>query len=247
VPPTTPHPSPARGGAAPGDPDRERRVSIVIPTLNEAAGIVSHLAALAPLREGGAEILVSDGGSDDRTADLARAGADQVLSGRPGRAAQMNAGARAARGDILLFLHADTGLPPDAIALVTAAIGTPQRVWGRFDVAIAGRSRWLPVVAAAMNLRSRLTGIATGDQAMFCTREAFERTGGFPEQALMEDIELSARLRRITRPACLPARVQTSGRRWERNGVIRTIALMWLLRLCYFLGASPDDLARLYR
>jgi len=221
-------------------------LSIVVPAWREAIGIVPTLQALAPLRARGAEILVADGGSDDGTADAARPWADRVLTAPRGRARQMNAGAAVARSDVLLFLHADTRLPPDADRLIARALDAGAG-WGRFDVRIDGRSRWLPMVAALMNLRSRLSGIATGDQAMFVRRPLFEAVGGFPDQPLMEDIELSARLRRRQRPACLRERVQTSGRRWDERGAWRTIVLMWSLRLRYACGASPDDLARAYR
>ena len=158
----------------------------------------------------------------------------------------MNAGACAAAGDALLFLHADTTLPPDALALVAAALA--QRAWGRFDVRIAGRSRWLPVVAALMNTRSRLTGIATGDQALFMRREVFDAVGRFPDQALLEDVEISKRLRRDAgAPACLRAKVVTSGRRWDERGAWRTIMLMWRLRWLYWRGVSADRLAAAYR
>jgi len=221
-------------------------LSIVVPTLNEAEGIVSFLAGLAPLRARGAEIVVADGGSADGTASLAQAFADLVLTARRGRAAQMNAGAAAARGHTLLFLHADTRLPEAADELVTRALSDPAHAWGRFDVAITGRDPALAVVAWSINTRSRLTGIATGDQAMFTRRAAFEGVCGFPDIPLMEDIALSRALGRISRPACLRARVTTSGRRWEQHGLVRTILLMWRLRLAYALGANPHDLARRY-
>lgn len=221
-------------------------LSIIVPALDEADGIVATLAALAPLRARGHEVIVVDGGSQDGTPDLCQGWADVVLPGPRGRARQANAGVAAARGRVLLFLHADTLLPPQADTLSLAAIehGAP---WGRFDVEIAGRSPLLPMVAAAMNRRSRWSGIATGDQALFVTRAAFDAVGGFPDQPLMEDVELSRRLLRLGRPACLRQRVVTSGRRWERNGVWPTIALMWWLRLRYWLGASPEALARAYR
>lgn len=217
-------------------------LSIVLPALNEAAGIVAALQALEPLRRAGAEVVVVDGGSTDRSAELAGPLADQVLEAPRGRASQMNAGAAAARGGVLLFLHADTRLPEGAERLIAQAVAGGQR-WGRFDVRIEGRSAWLPLVAAMMNRRSRLTGIATGDQAMFVSRAAFAAAGGFPDIPLMEDIELSRRLLRTGRPACLAARVTTSGRRWEAQGVWRTILRMWWLRLRFFLGADPRRLA----
>ena len=222
------------------------RLSIVVPALNEAAGIEAALRALAPLRAGGHEVIVVDGGSGDDTAARARPLADAVLTSGRGRARQMNAGAAAARGDALLFLHADTVPPADADVRVRQAL---QRgaLWGRFDVRIEGRAPMLRVVAALMNARSRLTGIATGDQAMFVRRDAFERVGGFPDQPLMEDIELSRRLRATGRPACLRACVSTSGRRWESRGVWRTIFLMWRLRWRYWRGTPPEALAEAYR
>lgn len=220
-------------------------LSIVVPVLNEEAGIVSVLAALLPLRRAGAEVVVVDGGSTDRTVALARPLADQLLTAPRGRASQMNAGAASARGDVLLFLHADTRLPTGADRLILQAVERGSR-WGRFDVRIEGRSRWLRLVAAGMNLRSRLTGIATGDQGLFVCRASFDAAGGFPDQPLMEDIVLSRRLRRRSPPSCLHETVVTSGRRWEQHGVGRTIFTMWWLRLRFFLGADPDQLAREY-
>jgi rSAM/selenodomain-associated transferase 2 len=217
-----------------------------VPVLNEASGIASTLAALAPLRARGAELIVVDGGSDDGTLALCQGQADQLLAGPRGRALQMNHGAQAARAGTLLFLHADTRLPADADRLVAVALGNGA-AWGRFDVRIEGRSRWLPVVARLMNLRSRLSGIATGDQALFMPRTAFDRVGGFPDQPLMEDIEISRRLLAIGRPACLRQPVTTSGRRWDQRGAWRTIVLMWRLRWAYWRGAPAEDLARRYR
>lgn len=221
-------------------------LSIIIPVLNEAEGIADALMALAPLRANGVETIVVDGGSRDGTPDVAAPWCDRVLIAPRGRAAQMNAGAAAARGDVLLFLHADTRLPPDADRLVRLGLAAGARAWGRFDVRIAGRHPLLPIIAAMMNLRSRATAIATGDQAMFVTREAFALIGGFADIALMEDIELSKRLARITPPLCLRERVVASGRRWEKHGVVRTVLLMWRLRLAFFFGARPEDLARAY-
>lgn len=222
-------------------------LSIVMPVLDEAAGITSALAALAPLRRRGAEVIVVDGGSSDATRELAAPLADHVLTAPRGRARQMNAGAAVAGGRVLLFLHADTALPDDAGRLVDRAVVDNGRHWGRFDVRIVGRSPWLPMVAAMMNLRSRLTGIATGDQAMFVRRDIFAALGGFADIPLMEDIELSRRLKRAGRVACLRERVTTSSRRWRTHGVVRTILLMWTLRLLYTCGVGPDRLARMYR
>lgn len=220
------------------------RLSIVMPVLDEGERIGAAIDAVAPLVARGAELIVVDGGSRDGTADRARACGAVVLEAPRSRAAQMNAGAASARGGSLLFLHADTRLPDGADGLIAQALRT--HAWGRFDVRIDGRHPMLRIVAAMMNLRSRLTGIATGDQAMFVTRAAFEQAGRFPQQPLMEDIELSARLRRISRPACLAARATTSGRRWERDGAWRTILLMWRLRFDYWRGAPPAELHRRY-
>lgn len=217
------------------------KLSIIIPALDEAARIAGTLEALALLRARGHEVIVADGGSGDDTRALAAALADRVVAAPRGRARQMNAGAAAASGDALLFLHADTRLPASADQLILHAL--KKNPWGRFDVAIDGHSPLLAVVAFFMNLRSRLTGIATGDQAIFVRRDAFP---GFPEIALMEDVAFSKAMKRRAPPACLRDRVSTSGRRWERNGVVRTVILMWRLRLAYFLGASPDELARRY-
>ena len=221
-------------------------LSIIVPVLDEAEAIAGCLDALAPLRQRGAKVIVVDGGSADGTVERARAGADAVLTAPRGRARQMNAGAGAASGDILLFLHCDTRLPPDADALIPNALTATGRAWGRFDVRIEGRHPLLPLVAGLMNRRSRLTGIATGDQALFVQREAFLAAGGYPDLALMEDIALSRTLKRISRPACLGERVTTSGRRWEQHGALRTILKMWRLRLAFFLGADPRRLAIRY-
>lgn len=220
-------------------------ISIVIPVLNEAAGIVPVLERLQGFRRQGAEVIVVDGGSRDETADCARPLADCVIASPRGRGRQMNVGAAQATGDILLFLHADTLLPASALSSVSAAVARGA-CWGRFDVHIAGAISGLAMVAFMMNWRSRLTGIATGDQAIFVTRTAFQRQGGFPTIPLMEDIALSQALRKVAWPACLADQVSTSGRRWEKHGLLRTILSMWWLRLRFFLGASPHALAREY-
>jgi rSAM/selenodomain-associated transferase 2 len=223
------------------------RLSIIMPVLDEGESIAGALDALAELRALGVEVIVVDGGSQDATVQRARMRADQVLMAPCGRALQMNAGAAKASGNVLLFLHADTQLPPEAERLVLDGLARSGRDWGRFDVLIDGRHPMLKLVAFMMNLRSRLTGIATGDQALFVKRDVFETAGGFPEIPLMEDIALSKRLKRLSRPLCLRERAATSGRRWEKHGVIRTILLMWRLRLAYFLGADPAALAGRYR
>jgi rSAM/selenodomain-associated transferase 2 len=222
------------------------RLSIIIPVLNEADHIVPTLEALAPLRARGAEVIIVDGGSTDDTVTQATPLATFVIASPRGRAPQMNAGATIASADIVLFLHADTRLPTDADQFVLDGLAQSRRAWGRFDITIDGRHPLLPLVAASMNLRSRLTGITTGDQAMFMRRAAFTTAGGFPEIALMEDITFARSLKRISPPLNLRARVTTSGRRWEQRGVVRTIMLMWRLRLAYFFGAKPEALARRY-
>lgn len=222
-------------------------LSVIIPCLNEAAGITHALEALQPLRARGAEVIVVDGGSSDATRTLAEPLADIFLTAPRGRAAQMNAGAEAAHGSILLFLHADCALPEAADALVIQGLERSRLKWGRFDVRITGNRPLLRVIGAMMNRRSRLTGIATGDQGLFVTRTLFEAAGRFPMIALMEDIALCARLKSFGPPLCIPHPMTVSGRRWEKHGVVRTMLFMWWLRLRYWLGANPDDLARRYR
>jgi rSAM/selenodomain-associated transferase 2 len=193
------------------------------------------------------EVIFADGGSEDRSAAIAACAGFGVVRAERGRARQMNAGAAAASGDVLLFLHADTRLPDGAIQLIDAALADGRHLWGRFDVEFDLRTWTMHATALGMNLRSRLSGIATGDQALFMTRAAFDGVGGFPDQPLMEDVEITSRLRRRSRPACIRRPVLTSARRWQSRGPWRTILLMWRLRLAYWFGASPADLARLYR
>jgi rSAM/selenodomain-associated transferase 2 len=221
-------------------------LSIVVPTLNEASGIAAALVRLAPFRQRGAEVIVADGGSDDGTATVAAPRADRVIIAPRGRASQMNAGAAAASGDVLLFLHADTSLPDEADTLIAVMLADPRHLWGRFDVRIEGHHPLLPLVAAMMNLRSRTTGVCTGDQAIFVRRTIFVEIGGFPDIPLMEDIALSKALRRRSPPACLWPRVTTSGRRWQARGVLRTILMMWLIRFDYWRGVDPRALAVRY-
>lgn len=218
---------------------------IVVPVLDEAETLAARLHALDPFRQRGARVVVVDGGSQDDTLAIARAHADLALLAPRGRAAQMNAGAAACPADVLLFLHADTALPDDADDLVRRAMQGPCR-WGRFDVHIDSPRRALRLVSTMMNLRSRWTGIATGDQALFVDHALFRRIGGFPDLALMEDIAISRVLKRHGPPACLKQRVRTSARRWQRHGVWRTVLLMWRLRAAYFFGADPKRLAVRY-
>jgi rSAM/selenodomain-associated transferase 2 len=220
------------------------RLTIVIPVLDEATIIAATLQSLAALRARGAEVIVVDGGSGDGSAALARPLADRVIAGPRNRGAAMNAGAALGSGDMFIFLHADTTLPEDADRLITGAV--LRRCWGRFDLRIAGRHPLLALVARMINWRSRLTGIATGDQAIFVTSEAFWSIGGFPDLPLMEDIALSQKLKRLCRPVCIAAAAVTSGRRWDHHGLWHTIVLMWRLRLAYYLGAEPARLALAY-
>ncbi len=221
-------------------------LSIIVPVLNEEPGIAVFLQELQRFRRCGVEVVVVDGGSTDHTIAASEPWADRIVSSAKGRSRQMNAGAATARGNNLLFLHADTILPETACRDVERALVADAHVWGRFDVFIDSENAMLRSVSRLMNMRSRLTGIATGDQAIFVRRDAFERIGGFPEIALMEDIAISRLLKRLSPPVCLAAKAVTSARRWEQAGVVRTILLMWALRLRYFLGADPDRLAKKY-
>lgn len=213
--------------------------------LDEAPTLAPRLQALQTYRQRGARVVVVDGGSQDDTLEIARQHADLALLAPRGRAAQMNAGAAACPADVLLFLHADTILPEHADVLVRRATLGPF-FWGRFDVRIDSPRPLLRVVSTMMNLRSRWTCIATGDQALFVRHDLFRQVGGFPELPLMEDIAISRALKVHGPPACLRERVTTSARRWERHGVWRTIFLMWRLRAAYFFGADPRQLAIQY-
>lgn len=237
----------AESGAKPGTKPGADSVSVIIPALNEARTIASTLATLTSLRSRGGEVIVVDGGSTDATVERARPLADRVVSGPRGRARQMNAGAAVARGRLLWFLHADTRVDADATDRLVEAMRMTDREWGRCGVRLDSPRPLLRSVAALMNLRSRLSGIATGDQGLFVRRRAFVAIGGFPEQPLMEDIEICRRLLARSRPCCLPVALTTSARRWEQGGAWRTIALMWRLRWAYWWGADPARLARRYR
>ena len=221
-----------------------RGLSVIIPCLNEAAIVRERLMALQPWRRAGHELILVDGGSGDGTPWVARPLVDRLLHSAPGRARQMNLGAQVARGEVLWFLHLDTRVPPGAADTVAALAA--RRVWGRFDICLSGSHFLLRLVERLMNLRSRLTGVATGDQGMFANRHLFFGVGGFPDIPLMEDIALSVRLKRERPPLCLTERLVTSSRRWERDGILRTILLMWTMRLAYRLGTSPERLARWY-
>lgn len=223
------------------------RISIIIPVLNEAEHIDSTLTCLEPLRKQDHEVIVVDGGSQDETVELASRRADKVIQTTPGRAQQMNLGARQASGEILWFIHADTLVSKYAAQQIDNVMKNERNHWGRFDIRLSGKHLLLRVVERLMNLRSCLTGIATGDQGIFVRRTCFEAIGGFRPIPLMEDIEISRRLKKWSRPCCIHETIVTSSRRWEQNGVLRTILLMWRLRLAYALGVSPEKLAHEYK
>jgi rSAM/selenodomain-associated transferase 2/rSAM/selenodomain-associated transferase 1 len=226
---------------------RRYKLRIITPVLNEGEQLSKRLIALQSWRAQGAELVLVDGGSQDESWARAQPWVDRLLCSPPGRAQQMNAGAAdtaRSQADALLFLHADTELPKDAFQAISDALA--KHAWGRFDIRLDSSDSRFRLIEALMNLRSRLTGIATGDQAIFVRYEAFRAAGGFPEQPLMEDIELSKRLLQQSRPACLRERVCSSARKWERGGVWRTVWLMWRLRFAYFFGASPAHLALQY-
>jgi rSAM/selenodomain-associated transferase 2 len=221
-------------------------ISVIIPVLNETEYLPSCLQSLQTVRQQGCELIVVDGGSQDDSVAIATPLADQVLVTARGRAKQMNAGARTARGDILWFLHGDSVPPAGAVDCIRTALAKSGRDWGRFDVKLSGDRLLLRTVETLMNWRSCLSGIATGDQGIFIRRSVFLQLGGYPTFPLMEDIALSRALKRVSRPICLHERLVTSSRRWEQKGVGTTILLMWLLRLAYFLGVDPTRLAQIY-
>jgi len=221
------------------------KVSIVIPTLNEASNIGSLLASMQLLRKSGHEVILADGGSCDNTTTLAGSLVDHIVTSKKGRAIQQNTGAQIATGEWLFFLHADTQLPQNFQSIIQS-LPKSGSLWGRFDVKLSGQHALFRIIEKMMNLRSRLTGIATGDQLIFVSRELFEHVDGFKEIGLMEDIELSGRLKKISVPICFSEFVITSSKKWEKNGILRTVLFMWWLRLSYFLGKDPDQLQKLY-
>ena len=222
-----------------------KKISVIIPTLNEASCIALCLDSLALMRRRGHEVIVVDAGSTDATVSLSKTNTDSVLTTSKGRARQLNHGAEKASGEMLVFLHADTLLPENADEILNSLM-TEDEVWGRFDVRLSGTKFIFRIIEFLMNQRSRLSAIATGDQAIFVSRQLFNRVGGFPEIDLMEDINICANLKKIKRPVCLKQKVRCSSRRWEKNGITKTILKMWMLRLRFALGEKPERLAREY-
>lgn len=222
-------------------------LSIIIPVLNEETVLANHLKKLQWVRQLGHEIIVVDGGSHDKSVALSESFASRVVCSPPGRALQMNAGAKTATGDVFLFLHIDTLLPNDAIAVLEQGMSDGLSGWGRFDVQLSGRHVLFRIIERMMNLRSRVTGIATGDQAIFVSRDLFERLGGYAVIPLMEDIEICRRLKRYSKPVFFRQKVVTSSRRWEQGGIYKTVWLMWRLRLSYWMKVDPARLAKRYR
>ncbi|MES9833219.1 MAG: TIGR04283 family arsenosugar biosynthesis glycosyltransferase [Candidatus Thiodiazotropha sp. DIVDIV] len=222
------------------------KLSVVIPCLNEGDGVEKFLRDLQYLRHQGHQLILVDGGSEPPISTSIASYVDRLLISPPGRAVQMNSGAAIASGDLLWFLHADSQIKP---GIENAMLTIPQTgsLWGRFDVRLSGKHPLLRVVEWMMNWRSRITAIATGDQGLFVQKKLFEKVGGFPQQPLMEDIEISRRLKRIAAPKCLHERLTASSRRWESGGIVSTILLMWGLRFAYWLGVTPTRLAVLYR
>lgn len=222
------------------------KLSIIIPVLNERENIERNLPDLQWLRSLGHELILADGGSDDGSLGAAQRYADQIVSSPAGRSLQMNAGARVASGGVLLFLHVDTELPPHCVSALCQKVVDKAPVWGRFDVSLSGNHFLFRIIEGMMNWRSRITGIATGDQGIFVNKKLFLRCGGFAEISLMEDIEICSRLKRLVKPLYLSEKVITSSRRWEENGILTTVFLMWKLRLAYWKGVDPDILASQY-
>jgi len=223
----------------------QKKIAIIIPTLNEAEGLPTTLVSLQPLRQHGVELIVVDGGSVDTTLEAVQGLVDQWGVAKPGRANQMNQGAALATADLLVFLHADTQLPGDAYQLLNG-IPSDSVYWGRFNVRLDAPQWAFRLIERMMNLRSCLTGMVTGDQVMFVSKALFERVQGFPSIALMEDIAISKRLKKYAKPICLKSTVLTSSRRWQQHGILRTVLLMWRCRLAYFFNADPAALAKKY-
>lgn len=220
-------------------------VSVIIPVLNEEKTILSLLQDLQSCRQEGHELIVVDGGSKDQTMLIARELSDKVISASKGRAMQMNAGAAQAKNEILWFLHSDTKISGEEIKIIQSSL--KDKVWGRFNIKLSGTNVLFRVIETMINIRSYISGIATGDQGIFVKRDIFESVNGYTDIPLMEDIDLSKKLKNIKRPVCLSSVLITSSRRWENKGIIVTVLLMWRLRFLYWLGVSPVILAEHYR
>ena len=223
------------------------RISIIIPILNESTILVRNLKNLQSARIQGHEIIVVDGGSEDKNEQLVIPLIDFFESSPRGRALQMNKGAEIANGDVLVFLHIDTFLPDDGLRAITRALEDQENGWGRFDIRLSGQCFLFRVIERMMNWRSRLSGIATGDQAIFISRDLFKKVQGFPIIPIMEDVEICRRLKKIQSPICLSQKVITSSRRWESGGIFKTVWMMWSLRLAYWFGEDPSRLVKRYK
>lgn len=222
------------------------KLSIIIPVLNENNYLLATLKSLADLKKNKHEIIIVDGGSQDNIFEISKSYTDAIFISEKGRAHQMNTGAKQASGDVLWFLHADSLIPNHADEFIINALQTTRSVWGRFNIQLSGIHWVFRIIEKLINSRSLLTGIATGDQGIFVLRTEFEKINGYANISLMEDIHLSKRLKKISRPACLKENIITSSRRWESNGIIKTVILMWCLRFAYFIGTPTNKLAKLY-
>ena len=220
-------------------------ISIIIPVLNEEQSVKALLQQLQIYRQQGHEVIVVDGGSHDETVSISKPLADKVIMSESGRARQMNKGVAESTNEVLWFLHADTSIPENVIETIQESLNEYE--WGRFNIKLSGLHFLFRVVEKMINIRSCLSGIATGDQGIFVKRKTFESIGGYSEIPLMEDVTLSKKLKTTHQPACIKETLTTSSRRWEKNGIIKTILLMWYLRFLYWIGVTPDKLTKLYQ
>jgi len=223
-----------------GKSGRSLSVAAIVPVLNESALLPDMIERFRHIDVD--ELVYADGGSTDGTREQLQAAGVRWVSSRSGRSAQMNCGAAECTSDILLFIHVDTAVSSSHIEAVRKSMRDRGMAGGRFDVQLSGAHPAFRIIESMINLRSRLSRISTGDQAMFVRRDVFERLGGFPDQPLLEDVAFSRLLKRAGNIACLRQRVETSSRRWEEYGIVRTILLMWWLRLRFWLGAAPARL-----